>query len=651
MTTLISLCMIVKNEERTLARCLESVQGLVDEIIIVDTGSTDTTKEIAKKYEAKLYDFTWVNDFSVARNESLQKATGKWILILDADEYMQKEEHTRLKESLLRADPSVPQGFIFNVLNIVGESESNMSGFLPSPSVRLISNSRDIYYSRPIHEQLITSAGHLACTSLDITVFHSGYTEDAKQDKGKSQRNLEIIAQSQTYINQPLDPYNNYTLGNEYFNLGDYKKAVSYYEQAYNQADAQVAWMPKCVDSLVSSYLLMGGFNHAFNYIQVGLQRWGTYSDHHAYLGFLYQNLGFNDLAKESFLMAIQLGEEASHSDKHGAIVKSNLANVFPSQKLVEIYGGQRDTIQTVHYLSKVLNHAPQDTASLHKLISILAQAESDSSIIAFLDRIYPIAKPGNLLLLFRMSLISAAASLAQYYYQKLKEINVQLGEHELLHFALLNQNQALFQQTVNKHRIATDPTSPPPYKFLLIGTLLWGAPEVPANSIAPEGNPLFRIGQSIHALIIGAAPAVIVEEDMSIYIDFLITLFNLHAFEAFDLLMNHLTGIEALNAIADYFFANNQLELSLNYYSILLEDHSLYASGYENLANLHLNQGEIEQGLLFLEQAVALNPNKAALYISFCRYSEDAAKKEFYKKSLLHKIPHLNDLPFIASM
>ena len=71
----ISLCMIVKNEERVLERCLQSLQGLMDEIIIVDTGSTDRTKEIAKKYTDKIYDFTWIDDFSAARNFSFSKAT------------------------------------------------------------------------------------------------------------------------------------------------------------------------------------------------------------------------------------------------------------------------------------------------------------------------------------------------------------------------------------------------------------------------------------------------------------------------------------------------------------------------------------------------------------------------------------------------
>src|SRR4051794_40673333 len=82
----LSLCMIVKNESKHLANCLESVEGVVDEIIIVDTGSTDDTVEIAKSYGAKVYHYEWNDNFSDARNESIKYATGDWILVLDADE-------------------------------------------------------------------------------------------------------------------------------------------------------------------------------------------------------------------------------------------------------------------------------------------------------------------------------------------------------------------------------------------------------------------------------------------------------------------------------------------------------------------------------------------------------------------------------------
>ena len=94
----ISLCMIVKNEEDTLARCLDCIKDIVDEIIIVDTGSTDLTKEIAKNYTNLVYDFKWIDDFSAARNFSFSKATKDYCLWLDADDVISKKNQEKLKK-------------------------------------------------------------------------------------------------------------------------------------------------------------------------------------------------------------------------------------------------------------------------------------------------------------------------------------------------------------------------------------------------------------------------------------------------------------------------------------------------------------------------------------------------------------------------
>jgi len=95
---MLSLSMIVKNEEPFLAHCLDSVRGLVDEMVILDTGSTDGTLEIARAAGARVFQSPWRDDFSAARNASLEKATGDWILILDADEELPASEHAPLRQ-------------------------------------------------------------------------------------------------------------------------------------------------------------------------------------------------------------------------------------------------------------------------------------------------------------------------------------------------------------------------------------------------------------------------------------------------------------------------------------------------------------------------------------------------------------------------
>ena len=102
----ISLCMIVKNEENTLSRCLDSVRGAVDEIIIVDTGSSDRTVEIAKRYTDKVYGFDWIDDFSAARNFAFSKASSEYCMWLDADDVILKDDFEQLKNLKASLDKS-----------------------------------------------------------------------------------------------------------------------------------------------------------------------------------------------------------------------------------------------------------------------------------------------------------------------------------------------------------------------------------------------------------------------------------------------------------------------------------------------------------------------------------------------------------------
>ena len=103
----LGLCMIVKNEEKVIGRCLESVKDLFDEIVIVDTGSTDKTKEIVSKYTDKIYDFKWINDFSAARNYSFSKSTCDFIMWLDADDVVYEKDLIKLKEEKKKLDINI----------------------------------------------------------------------------------------------------------------------------------------------------------------------------------------------------------------------------------------------------------------------------------------------------------------------------------------------------------------------------------------------------------------------------------------------------------------------------------------------------------------------------------------------------------------
>ncbi|MBQ2802621.1 MAG: glycosyltransferase family 2 protein, partial [Lachnospiraceae bacterium] len=147
----ISLCMIVKNEERVLARCLESLEGLMDEIIIVDTGSTDNTKEIATRYTDKVYDFEWIDDFSAARNYAFSKAGMEYIYSTDADEVLSPENRERfrmLKEALL-PEIEIVQMKYGNQLQY-----GSVYNFDEEYRPKLFKRVREFVWEEPIHETI-----------------------------------------------------------------------------------------------------------------------------------------------------------------------------------------------------------------------------------------------------------------------------------------------------------------------------------------------------------------------------------------------------------------------------------------------------------------------------------------------------------------
>ncbi len=185
----LSLCMIVKNEEQHLARCLLSAKPVVNEIIIVDTGSTDRTKNIALAYGAKVFDFPWTNDFSAARNQSLAKASGDWILVLDADEVISSLDYKMLAQ-IVKKKPTRPVAYSMVTRNYTyvvaaegwtandhryGKEEAG-TGWFPSRKVRLFVNDKRIRFQNPVHEfveESLQEAG-IKIETLDIPVHHYG---------------------------------------------------------------------------------------------------------------------------------------------------------------------------------------------------------------------------------------------------------------------------------------------------------------------------------------------------------------------------------------------------------------------------------------------------------------------------------------------
>lgn len=181
----ISLVMIVKNEEANLPRCLDSFKDIVQEIIVVDTGSTDRTVEIAKCYGARVEYFPWVDDFSAARNESLKYATCDWIMRIDADEYIEESEKIKLLDTICSGRADI---YLCPMYSQIQGKENVVE------NVRLIKNHTGVKYEFPIHETVALNAIRLGLTQgiTDVRIMHTGYTLQQEGWSEKLSRNIRI---------------------------------------------------------------------------------------------------------------------------------------------------------------------------------------------------------------------------------------------------------------------------------------------------------------------------------------------------------------------------------------------------------------------------------------------------------------------------
>lgn len=229
----ISVCMIVKNEAKILARCLDCVQEFADEIIIVDTGSRDKTKEIARQYTANVYDFEWCDDFSKARNFSFSFATSDYIMWLDADDYIDSQNCEKIRR--LKAE-----------LNTLAPPDCVMAKYVTSPPPRefsyyrerLLRRESNFVWHEPVHEA-IAPRGKIIYSEIEI--LHK------KEPKPYSKRNLNIY-KKMLKTGTPFSPRAKYYYARELYYNGIFHKSIRVFDEFLNDSGG---WVENKIDACI----------------------------------------------------------------------------------------------------------------------------------------------------------------------------------------------------------------------------------------------------------------------------------------------------------------------------------------------------------------------------------------------------------------
>ena len=355
----ISLCMIVKNEQDTLENCLSSCHSLFDEIVIVDTGSCDNTKSIAKKYTNNIYDFAWCDDFSKARNFSFSKATKQYIMWLDADDVILPSDFKKLKE----LKKTLQNNIDMVMLKYNMGKESNSESVLSYYRERIIKNKKEYKWEGPIHET-ITPCGNLLYIDYIAITHNKIHIPDSK-------RNLKIF-EKMKQENYVFDARQTFYYARELYYAKEYTKAINEYTSFLNM---EKAWLPNIISACIDLhfiYLLTGNENLALSYLFKTFEYDVPSAEVCCHIGNIFLN-------KKKYINAIYWYKEATkckYDIKSGGFYIKDYYDFIPYIQLCVCFYNMGNIPEAIKYNKKAGKIKPTNSSYLNnlKLFENLAQ-------------------------------------------------------------------------------------------------------------------------------------------------------------------------------------------------------------------------------------------------------------------------------------
>lgn len=300
MSTL-SVCLITKNEEKNILRCLNSIEKIADEIIIVDTGSTDNTINIAESFQkAKIYNYEWDNDFASARNCSLSHVTKKWIFFIDADEELVGDDIPLLKK-LIKKEKK--EAISFRLINILDGVECSNTY-----TVRFFKKRKEYKFEGKLHEQITPSIykrnGPDCIRETNIRLYHYGYDKNLVDVSSKIQRNLKIL---HSFDEKDKDGFYYYNLGTEYYRCEDYKNALNYYTLAETTPSKNQTYIPNLAINKARCFSFLDRLDLAVEHLENYIKTLPDFRDLYFYCGLCYNDMKKYDKAYEKISSYINI--------------------------------------------------------------------------------------------------------------------------------------------------------------------------------------------------------------------------------------------------------------------------------------------------------------------------------------------------------
>ena len=377
MGTFLSACLIVKNEERMLKNCLESLKGVIEEVIVVDTGSTDATKEIAKEFTDKIYDFEWNNNFSEARNFAASKATGEWIIAIDADENVDPEQLKNVIEEI-KLHKNKFNAYLVEIISFSGERGETTT---VNQMARIYKNDGTVYYQSAIHEQLKPIKGDLMIALSSLKVYHYGYLSNVVLRQDKKNRNFNILEHElENADNQAFTLFN---YGQELRRLNKKEDALNHFVKAYAcKGSVNEGWVRTCLFYIVECLVVLQRYEEALAIVLDAEKLWPLAPDFIYWRGEIYLFQKRFDDAKEIYHNILTNRETYTdtiyHADRKGFL---------PYERLGQIYEMEKNDKQALEHYIKALNENSSSIKIIVKVIKILSKYHTVQEIYEFLEK------------------------------------------------------------------------------------------------------------------------------------------------------------------------------------------------------------------------------------------------------------------------
>ena len=380
----LSLCMIVKDEEEMLPRSLAAVKDAVDEMIVVDTGSTDRTVEIAESFGAKVLHHEWTGDFSAARNVSFDAATSDWIVYLDADEVLIDEDRERLHELTGRV---WREAFYLVETNYTGDLSDGEG--LTHNALRVFRNRPEYRFEGRIHEQIAQTLPTFNSERLEastVRIEHFGYLAAVRDAKEKSRRNIELLEKQ--LAEGGSGPFLHFNLGSEHAAAGENAKALGEFKNAWEILERDgfggYGFVPALAARLTKAYRVNGDLAGARRQADEGLELFPAFTDlvlekAHSYA----QENRFGEAA-EQFELCLELGDAPS---KYSATVGCGTFMALVGLAEARRHQGRRT--ESIELMRRCLSEYPRFLGAVMPLVqAMLGEGAEPQDIVAEVEEL-----------------------------------------------------------------------------------------------------------------------------------------------------------------------------------------------------------------------------------------------------------------------